>query len=341
VSGRSRRVILALALVLAVGLVVAVGFAIEAKRRRERARIVARHSMSISEILPTADGRSVIVQGRDPLDPIVIYDIVAGTPGRELGGAQEGYFEIAHAPRALALVGGRTGLPAPHVGDLVVHDLRGLPLPARLIPNHLYGCSRGGRSVLAQSWSQGRLEVWDVASGKLRSTLPFGPHTVAAFSLDDLRFVAGTATKDVLVGDALSGQTVHAFTSREDLVDVRFSDAGLLVLVEKRAVEVRDAETGTVVHEDEWIGPEASASDLSPDGRFVAIVDGEGLKLRILDARTLSLVVERRLRDEVAELKEKDERLESVAFSPDQDAILIGTAHGFVVRVPVSLPERP
>jgi hypothetical protein len=334
-----RRVVLALALVLAAGLVVAVGVVLELKRRRERPRVVVQDSGRLVELLPTADGRSLITLTASPgrLPEVRLLDLEGGAPSRDLEKELDGNLRIAHTPRELALAGGRPGRGVPSVGGLVVHDLRGLGA----YPNRVYAFSSDGRGVLL--WEGGSSEstvsLWDVAMGKLRgSALLFGIGS-AAFSPDGARFVVGARDGEVAVGDVASGK-VSRFKREGFQTDQFFVDAEHVLSVEPLLLELWDAMTGKPVKGFEWSGSDANGADLSHDRRFLAIVGNPGGLLRIHDARTLEVVLEHKLFEEIPTLA-RDESLLSVAFSPEDDVVFVGTDQGRVIRVPVRLPGRP
>jgi WD40 repeat protein len=344
VSPRARRILLALALVLAAGLVVAVGVVLELKRRRDRPRVVARERGAVLELLPTPDGCSLVAEvlGDVPPAHIHLLDLEGDTPSRDLEEEIGGSLRLAHAPRELALVSGRPALGAPSVGGLAVRDLRSLGRT----PEPLCAFSSDGRLVLTNVSEWAYAEVVDVTTGKKCGAYDslWGAKT-AAFSPDGSRFAVGFELEPtewaVVVAETASGNRFSVFTPYEMPRSVLFPDREHVIVVEDHALELWDASTGKVVEQSYWKRASSTGADLSHDRRFVAVVHGEGLTLRIHDTRTLEPLVVRRLSDEMIDLRATEESLRCVAFSPEDDAVFVGTTRGLVVRVPVRLPGRP
>jgi hypothetical protein len=343
VSARSRRVVLGLALVLAAGLVVAVGFAVEVKRRRERARIVARALGTVYELLPSPDGLSILAlaPGARRGSRVFLFDLDSTANVRDVDQELGESFWIVHEPRTLVLVKGHQGLGAPHVGGIEAHDLRAFA--KRFGESQVRCFSEDGRLVVVARPShanfEGAFELWEVDAGTLRRSIPLVGTKVAEFSHDGRRVLVGTWIADVVVHDTVTGDQLARFRTTDDIVDVHFIDAERIACVERHGLELLAA-AGPTESSFDWNRPAAVACDFSRGGRFVATVD-DALGVEVRDLRSRALVFERNLRDAFAELREPGEELRCVAFAPEADSVFVGTGKGLIIRVPVRLPEAP
>jgi WD40 repeat protein len=331
-----RRVVLVVALALAIGLIGAVVFLLEAKLRRERARIVGREQVGVFDILPTPDGSLLLEFYQNPY--LSIRGQEPETSSRELTRELGGNFWIARSPRELVLAWtGGDQRPMPPVGGRVVRDLRGFPTI-----RDAFGFSPDGSKVLTRGHEETTVEVREMPSGRLRRVFPVKDARGGMFSPDDTRFVARTLEYEVGVYDVASARRIAPIGADPyvDLWDVFFIDPERVLSLERHALALWDATTGKSVRRREWSGPELwGLSDLTRDRRFLATVDK--LTLRIWETLTLAPVFERKLADDVAELATKGESLRCVAFAPQEDAVFVGTNKGLILRVPIRLPERP
>jgi WD40 repeat protein len=197
------------------------------------------------------------------------------------------------------------------------------PAPAKSLAWGAYG------RFLAVASVDSNLYVWDAGSMRLQSVLR-GPR-VAAYRCgflcgDDLFFSVGWESM-VRFWDPLTGKEL---LTKENTSNLRFftTHGGLLGFVDGSRVELWEATSGGPVaraYPGAPGGGPVSFADLSPDGRWLAVTDGSGI--RLWDARA------RRL------LASSDEaKGQAVLFHPTENALLAYGNRGLYRRPVVAEP---
>ncbi|WP_189266591.1 nSTAND1 domain-containing NTPase [Streptomyces fuscichromogenes] len=178
--------------------------------------------------------------------------------------------------------------------------------------------SRDGRTVAASQY-EGRVRLWDPATGRERETLARQPLTADALVfLPDGRTLMCVG-RDVQLWDAASGRRRTVLTTPKNEEIVASPDGRLLATVADRGVvHVWSAVTGRLRRSIASGGVYTRADAFSPDGRILATVEWPRVRLWA--------VASGRLR---AQISSQDE-VSTVAFSPDGRMVATGGVGGTV-----------
>jgi len=174
--------------------------------------------------------------------------------------------------------------------------------------------SPDGRKVAAGG-SDGTVRLWDVATGRLSSTLEGKVRHLSSvtYSRDGTRMAAGSGDGTILVWDPSSGRELARIQSASQLV--RFSpDGETLVSGGPKAIETWNAKTGARIARQEVPEREWSLEDLSADGSKAVFRRG-GKKIHVWDVKAG--------REGVKLPGTTDER-PSLALSPDGATLAVG-----------------
>lgn len=139
-----------------------------------------------------------------------------------------------------------------------------------------------------------------------------------SFSPDSRRIVAGMSDGRLVIWDVESGDILQDWADAWDIKFgfVHFSPDGQAILSAHAQPQIRDSQTGAVIHTLVYEGGTRRSGTFSPDGERVAIVYDEGL-MGVWDVET---------GEQVLSVRVNDSLLYHVAYSPDGSSILTTSA---------------
>lgn len=194
-------------------------------------------------------------------------------------------------------------------------------------PVHCVAFSADGK--LAASAGMGRaIQVWDAETGQVCRTLQMGQGTAIrrlAFHNDSRRLVAGGASPDVGLFDAITGKTVWMKHWRLPLRvwDLNFSPDGKLLAIARGdgSIRVRNVEDGALVQR---------FGDLAENLPVALAFSPNGRRLVSATARTAVSLWDPASGRNVLTISRCSSTFGAAAFCPDGQAVVTGDIHGTV-----------
>ncbi len=134
--------------------------------------------------------------------------------------------------------------------------------------------------LLASGGIDGKVKIWEAASGRLLNTLSGHKNWVrsAAFSPDGRLLASGTWHKTVMVREVSSGRLLHTLSGHSDLVfSVAFSPDGRLLASGStdNTVKIWEVASARLLHTLSGHGNGVIGVAFSPDGRLLASGSGD------------------------------------------------------------------
>ena len=270
------------------------------------------HINGVNAVDFSPDGRLLVTGGAD--HEVILFDLVTGTPIADLRGSRYLLTGVAFSRSGDLVYGSEFGSTlnvwrtVSDAGSLAVRAAGSLGAVA-IDPTGRYLALGGGGQVLLRELDT--LEEIAVAQipvlGEVQG-LAFHPtRPLLAF---------GTGTGTVSVVDVTTGEFLWTWANAGSSVDaLAFSGSGasLITSAWTRDVVELDTATGSVIHDWEVGSPRVIA--VSPDGRLLAIGDGES-RVRLYRTEDRSLIWDRKARRTAT----------SLAFRPDGEVLAIGDA---------------
>ncbi len=221
--------------------------------------------------------------------------------------------------------------------EVFIHAIDGSAPPKRLagLSERILSLafSRDGALLLAGGGTParfGELQLWDMATGKLRRSIMLSGDTVfgASLSPDGARIAAGCTDNTVRIVDAASGKELYKVSAHENWVlgTIFGADGKRIVSVGRdRAAKLTDAVSGAFLENVNLLRGELAAIARHPSKEIVVIGGDERIpyiymmdrpkNMKIADDTTL-----------IRKLDRQDGVIAALAWSPDGKRIAVGGA---------------
>ena len=221
--------------------------------------------------------------------------------------------------------------------EVLLHSLDGATPPQRLpgLSDRILSLvfSKDGTTLIAAGGTParfGEIQIWDVATGKLRRSVTVGGDTVfgASLSPDASRIAAGCTDNTVRIVDAASGRELFKIGNHENWVlgTIFGGDGKRIVSVGRdRAAKLTDAATGAFLENVNLLRGELAAVARHPTKEIV-VIGGEDRtpyiymmdrpkNMKIADDTTM-----------IRKLERQDGAIAALAWSPDGAHIAVAGA---------------
>jgi hypothetical protein len=281
--------------------------------------VLSVHTGAVACLAVSPDGTRAVSGGADR--GIVVWDLVARREVRVMAGHRDRVCCLAFGPD------GRTVLSSSLDQTVRVWDVdAGIALKSfDRQTNRSAAFAPDGKTALCGALYDGKLRLFDVATGKALKVLPGHADWVVgvAFAADGKLALSGGLDRTVKLWDVPTGRLLRTFALKNTILScVAFSPDGWRVLSAGADGLVRVWDTFTGAELFRLVGHTDAVSCVSPapDGDRAASAGHDGT-VRVWDLRT---------RKELARFTGHTGNVLTVAFAPDGNAVLSGGDDGTV-----------